>query len=242
MKVYIECRENGYPRSKNSYDAYLGFREMGFEIQFYNTWYDLESAKKEDIVVGFVEVIEQRLRQLGIEIPTLDYPDELQNYLGRRIWRDKINRIAATPELWPVFVKSVENKRFTGAIIRSPKDLIGAGVPGENPEVICSEILDIKAEWRVFVRYGEILDVRPYKGDWRYAFDPNVIEDAVKQYISAPNGYAIDFGRTKDGRTVLIEVNDGYALGDYGLQSLQYAKLLSARWAELTGTEDECRF
>ncbi|MBQ8961536.1 MAG: hypothetical protein IJ071_10060 [Ruminococcus sp.] len=41
---------------------------------------------------------------------------------------------------------------------------------------------------------------------------------------------------------MLIEVNDGYALGCYGLFYIDYAKLLSARWAELTGTEDECAF
>ena len=60
--------------------------------------------------------------------------------------------------------------------------------------------------------------------------------------IGTPNGYGTDFGVTDDGRTLLIEVNDGYALGSYGLYYLDYAKLLSAIWAELTGTEDECDF
>lgn len=53
-------------------------------------------------------------------------------------------------------------------------------------------------------------------------------------FSDAPNGYGIDFGVTDDGRTLLIEVNDGYALGSYGMYYLDYAKLLSARWAELT--------
>ena len=92
------------------------------------------------------------------------------------------------------------------------------------------------------MRYGHILSVRPYKGDWRKHYDYRVIENAVKEFTSAPAGYAIDFGLTDDGRTLLIEVNDGYALGCYGLFYIDYAKLLSARWAELTGTEDECAF
>ncbi len=37
-------------------------------------------------------------------------------------------------------------------------------------------------------------------------------------------------------QSLLIEVNDGYALGSYGLFYPDYAKLLSARWAELIGT------
>ena len=64
----------------------------------------------------------------------------------------------------------------------------------------------------------------------------------IRKYTDAPKGYAIDFGVTADGKTVLIEVNDGYALGSYGLMEIDYAKLLSARWAELTETQDECAF
>ena len=41
---------------------------------------------------------------------------------------------------------------------------------------------------------------------------------------------------------IVNEVNDGYALGCYGLLYINYAKLLSARWAQLTQTEDECAF
>ncbi|MMZ67938.1 hypothetical protein D1872_305770 [compost metagenome] len=64
----------------------------------------------------------------------------------------------------------------------------------------------------------------------------------VSQFQAAPKGYAVDFGLTDKGETLLVEVNDGYSLGHYGLFSLDYAKLLSARWAELTSTIDECDF
>jgi hypothetical protein len=40
----------------------------------------------------------------------------------------------------------------------------------------------------------------------------------------------------------MVEVNDGYALGAYGLMPLAYAKFLAARWAQLAGTEDYCNF
>ena len=92
------------------------------------------------------------------------------------------------------------------------------------------------------MKYGKILDVRRYKGDWRTCVDPKVIEKAVSEFISAPKGYGIDFGVTDKGETLLIEVNEGYSLGSYGLQSIDYAKLLSARWAELQSSVDECDF
>ena len=56
---------------------------------------------------------------------------------------DTINR---HPEFWPVFVKSVEGKKITGKVIRSPQDLIGLGSSYENPDIICSEVVDFVAE------------------------------------------------------------------------------------------------
>jgi len=47
---------------------------------------------------------------------------------------------------------------------------------------------------------------------------------------------------TTAGATLVVEVNDGYALGAYGLMPLAYAKFLSARWAQLSGTPDYADF
>lgn len=242
MKIYIQSYPDRIPHNYNFMNAYQGFREMGFEIVPFHEPEVLFQSRREDIVVGYVETVRSRLRGFGIVPPEMDYPAELTAYLGRRIWKTRMNEVTNYPERWPVFVKPLEDKQFTGVVVRSPKDLIGCGIAGVNQEVYCSEIVDFVAEWRCFVRYGRILSVRPYKGDWRQHYDARVIEQAVSEFTSAPAGYAIDFGLTADGRTLLIEVNDGYSLGCYGLFYLDYAKLLSARWAELTGTEDECAF
>ena len=58
----------------------------------------------------------------------------------------------------------------------------------------------------------------------------------------APAAFSLDVGLTAAGVTVVVEVNDGYALGAYGLMPLAYAKLLSARWAQMSGTTDYCDF
>ena len=137
---------------------------------------------------------------------------------------------------WPLFVKPVEGKRFTGCVVASTKDLVGKGCCGEDFPVICSEVVDFVSEYRCFVRHGEILDVRRYRGDWSKAPSREVVERAIAAYDSAPAGYAADFGVTSDGRTLLVEVNDGYSLGPYGLWPEPYAQLLSARWAQMVGT------
>lgn len=242
MKVYIQATAEYLPHNYNFFNAYQGFKEMGFETVMFHTLEELRTSEKEDVVVGYVGTVRQRLNDFGIVTPEMDYPDELKDFLGRKIWNVKLSQVTNSPEMWPVFVKPVEDKKFTGVVVRSPKDLIGCGTYGENPDAICSEVVNFKAEWRCFVRYGNILDVRPYKGDWRLHYDPSVIENALQSFSTAPKGYAMDFGLTDDGRTLMIEVNDGYALGCYGLLYVNYAKLLSARWAELTNTKDGCAF
>lgn len=242
MKVYIQSHKNHIPHNYNFMNARQGFAEMGFEIIPFSEYSELETSEKNDVVVGYVNTVRQRLYDFGITSPEMDYPRELTKYLGRKVWQTTMLDVSNDPNCWPVFVKPIEDKQFTGIVVQSTKDLIGCGIEGVNQDVYCSKIVDFAAEWRCFVRYGEILSVRPYKGDWRCHFDPSVIENAVNEFVTAPAGYAIDFGLTKDGRTLLIEVNDGYALGCYGLFHIDYAKLLSARWAELTSTEDECAF
>ena len=36
------------------------------------------------------------------------------------------------------------------------------------------------------------------------------------------------------GKTLLVEVNDSYALGHYGLRTIPYARMIEARWEEMT--------
>jgi len=242
MKVFIRKSFDNEIASHNFYAAFDGFKQMGFEIIFFRDINDLSDNKKEDIVVSYVEDVRIALFKHDIITPEIDYPEELENYLGRKIWKSKLSTIANNPENWNVFIKPVEDKKFTGIVVRSTKDLIGCGTYDKDTDILCSEVVNFVAEWRCFVRYGRILDIRRYRGDWRVNFDPKIVEDVVSKFKSAPKGYAIDFGLTDKGQTLLIEVNDGYALGCYGLFNLDYAKLLSARWAELTDTIDECDF
>lgn len=65
---------------------------------------------------------------------------------------------------------------------------------------------------------------------------------AVAAWPGKPRGCALDFGVDDRGRTLLVEANDGFALGAYGLPPLLYARLLSARWSEMTGAKDFCDF
>lgn len=138
-----------------------------------------------------------------------DYPTALKPFMGRSIWTDYIDSINANPKKWGVFVKPVRNKAFTGTVINGPQDLIGCGSCYENYEVLCTEVLDIRREWRGFMLYDELIDLRPYKGDYHYQYDPEVIDRVVAAFCTIPNrpmGCSIDFAViVKDGKKQTIK-------------------------------------
>ena len=96
-----------------------------------------------------------------------------------------------------------------------------------------SEVVDFVSEYRGYVIKHELKGLKHYNGDFRFFPDVKTIEKAVEDYKSGPAGYSIDFGVTSDGRTLLIECNDGWSLGNYGLDHSMYTNLLTSRWLEL---------
>jgi hypothetical protein len=201
MKAYFQQYKLGYSSNISFYTAYEGFLQMGFEMLFVNEGTEIPTDATDYVVMGSVSFMQNALGRLGKHYPKFfDYPNELQKYLGRKIHEATINQLDANPQLWNVFIKPKGfTKMFTGRVVKGPGDLIGCGDQFTNTPIWVSEIVDFVAEWRVFVRYGEILDVRPYKGNWRATFDATVIENAVKEFTTAPAGYALDFGFTKQG-------------------------------------------
>lgn len=142
----------------------------------------------------------------------------------------------------PVFIKPLNEKELPGIVANNTSNLVEYYARGEGYKVLCSNPVKFVSEKRLFIRYGKLLDVRHYRGDPHIQCSANVVTNVVKAYAAnpdAPAGCSIDLGITSDGNTLLVEVNDGYALGYYGMDPTAYALLLAARWAELLGVEDE---
>jgi hypothetical protein len=243
VKLYTEKITRGKASNITVVTGIEAFYYMGFEIIEVEHFDDL-AVSPHNIFFGSIGFVQTALTKLDFKIPEHnDYPDCLSKFYGRKITESTIDKISNNPELWNVFVKPKDKlKKFTGRHIKTTYDLIGCGdIEGDVP-IWVSEPVEFISEWRVFVRYKEILGVKLYKGDWRNQYDYKIIEAAVNSYENAPAGYALDFGLTADGRFLIVEVNEGYAIGNYGLFYIDYAKLISARWAEMTHQEDLCNF
>lgn len=254
MKVLKKCKKNSNSglvigKSETFTKAIYGFSELGCEIIPYELLDDIyDVVTKEDIVVDYIYQCEEIFRKFGYDdVHVDDYPECLKKYLGRKIWYDTIESISSHVEKWSAgwFVKPVKSKVFTGKVIKSIKDLVGCGNCEENYEVICSEAIDIRREWRCFIYYDEIYDIKPYKGDYHYTYDPHVIDQIMKDFRTweeRPAACIIDIGVTSDHKTIVVECNDAYSSGDYGLEDFKYARFISARWAQIFEREDPFDF
>ena len=201
---------------------------------------DLREHPEDAVVVGGVGAIHAVLERADRPLPQVpDLPASLRPFAGRRLWDATLGDVRAivreAPERLPLHVKPHRAKRFKGAVVSAFRDLIpSAGVPDQEP-VLVQEVVSFTSEWRATILRGEVLNVAHYHGDPLRFPAAAPIRAGLAAFDDQPAGFAMDWGVTEDGRTLLVEVNDGYALGNYGLGGLDYCALLIARWHELMG-------
>jgi hypothetical protein len=215
MKAYIKQTTE----SSLFEQARIGFIKMGYECIYYKSI--PKDLTEEDVVVGYIGDIQKAFKNLEIPIPdTIDYPEELESFFARKIKKIEYKDI---PQQYPYFIKPITHKTFTGKVIREFRDLIG--IP-ETELYYTEDILDIQSEYRVYIQDKEILGIKHYKGNPYISPKEKTIKEMISKYTSQPNTYTLDVGVTKDRKTILIEANQGYSVGNYGLSEIQYAKFL----------------
>ena len=101
--------------------------------------------------------------------------------------------------------------------------------------LLVSEPVDFISEYRVFLMRGQPIGMRYYKGNPFTAPSRKIVEAAARAWMSQPAACLLDFGVTSDGRTLLVEANDAFAFGNYGLPEITYARILECRWRDMVG-------
>ncbi len=186
-------------------------------------------------VAGALPSVIASLRQIGAAPPgTFDYPENLREFLHRRVWGADLGWVRRHIESGgePLFIKPCMRKRFTGRVVRDSGDLYGLASFSTSTSLWCSEVVAFVGEHRVFVTEGAVVGLVHYAGDPEKKPSQDLI-DACRERLVPIAGYAVDAGVLDDGTTALVEVNDGFSLGRYGLDSDAYADLLLARWGQL---------
>jgi len=235
-KAYIRFSGN-LPNNQNTYAAADGFNQFGVDIIPFRNIEEIEGFDdigENAIVVGNIGDVWMALKKMGLPRPVeLDYPEHLDWLMGRTVRRATIEEIRRGTER--VFVKPVTQKLFTG-LVWDPDDprsrLVLAPYEYETP-VLVSDVVDFVSEWRCFIKHHALVGVKHYKGDVFQPPSASQLEVAMTLGRGKmPEAYALDLGVTAEGKTLLVEANEGYALGCYGLSSIVYARFLEARWEQ----------
>lgn len=240
--AYILKSAQGLPYSPNGAVAARGFEYLGYEVRYFtrDELPSLPLTSATPVVAGVGTVI-AALDQMGVSVPShLTAPRCLEPFLGRKCWRSTLGDVRLAAQ-FPVFIKPYEDtKRFTGFVARHAADLDsiprgeGEEALRDDYEVLAQEPVNFVSEWRVFVVRGRVVGTTLHSGDPLVFPNSQIIRQTLAAYSMPPDGYSADFGVADDGRTLLVEINEGYSLGSGHLKANAYASLLKARWEQIT--------
>jgi hypothetical protein len=223
--VYI----SRYPLEERGYKV-IPFDEDDMENTLYN-----KDITKDDICIASVEATTKFFELAGVDTPLhIGYPEQLKSYLGRNI---ELTTFGELDNKFPYFVKPSEQvKLFTGDIVSTPNHLeylVQFDNCKPDTKIYKSEIVEFLTEYRVFVSNGKVYGMKHYKGDFMKFIDDSIIDEMIKDFTDCPSAFTLDIGLTNDGRTLLVEVNDMWAIGSYGLDGRDYALLCARRMKEI---------
>ena len=240
--VYIEANDDGEFLSVNCYSSYDGFTLLGDYVQKFHLR-DLSQLPLDasTVVHGNIGTVRTALRRIGVTPPEIiNLPSELESFAGRDLWETTLGEIRKLENL-PVFIKPLrEGKTFTGHVVYTFCDLLETAALADDYAILAQGVLHFGSEWRVFVLKGEVLGIGNYKGNPLIFPDAKRIEAIIAAYENPIVAHSVDVGIDELGETYLIEMNDAYALGHYGLPSVAYASMIKARWDEMCATSTRC--
>lgn len=199
---------------------------LPYTVCAFGKLHTLES--KDFVPVGSVEFVRKYCDINLISLPAnISYPEELRPYLGRNIRKGFFQEALDTE-----FVKPVDTKIFTGNIKQQLCESV------KNDELVwISDPIQLSLEFRYYLIDTKIVGYSRYDDgdDSDIEPDNSLVEQMVADYISQPVAYTIDVG-ISEGKTVLIEVNDAWAIGYYpwGTMTVKnYVDLITRRWQQI---------
>jgi len=222
-------------------------KRLGFEIRIFDgddmentlTCYSLDI--KHDVIIGSVQASIEFFKACGIETPKyLGYPEELnkREYMYREIITSTFSNFYNSAERYPYFIKPKNDvKLFTGEVVTNSNDVINLKEFNEisdETEIYISDVVPgIVSEYRCFVHEEKLVGIQHYLGDFKVYPQIKMVEDMIKDYKSANCAYTLDVGVGESGLTLLIEVNDMWAIGSYGMDAKTYALMCVRRMREI---------
>jgi hypothetical protein len=228
------------PATRNILNLCNGFAELGYTIEiFFASDIDKMEFKAEEPIAACIDTYNKIFKKLNIPGWSREsYPETLKHYFHREIGTCTLAEFfELVRDKQQLFVKPVGPEKLFHGFVYFLDDSPYQGLSNlDNTTLVhWSHPIDIITEYRVYVFENKIQNISRYRGSVDYQPDVKVIRKMIADYDNRPISYGLDVGITDTGKTILIEVNDSLALGNYGLPTAIHARMVEERWAELLG-------
>lgn len=231
--IYIQSNERlPIPHHFDCACAMYGAMDLNQDYRL-TKYMEVESGKFDNLIktslfvgsVEFMKAVFNRVGKTNIRLPENSNRPFDVTTLGVVKSRSKSGE--------KLFIKPFDIKLFTGFVIDQMQYTSISNLPDET-EVMVYEPFNSKilSEWRCYVYYDKVVDMRNYSGD--------IYQTPMKEYLDYiigknkgifPNTYVIDVGILEwQKEHVVIEYNDMWAIGNYGVPNDLYIRMLKERY------------
>lgn len=194
---------------------------------------EVESGKfdnviKKSLFVGSVEFMKSVFNRVGktnVRLPENSNRDYVVQKLG------DVKALAKDGK--KMFIKPFDIKLFTGFVIDNIQYSSINGIPDDTEVMVYEPFTSpILSEWRCYVHYDKVVDIRNYAGDIYTIPMKEYLEYIInKNKGNFPNTYVIDVGILEwQKEHVVIEYNDMWGIGNYGVPNDLYVRMLKERY------------
>lgn len=233
--IYIQSdSDRTRPHHFDCASAMYGAIETGQDYRL-TTYAEIASGRydlflRSNLAVGsveFMKLIFERLDLGDVRVPINS---------NRTHWVGTIGEIKRSAQLGNKhFIKPFDIKLFTGFVIDQMQYSSLNGIPDETPVMVYEPFkYPIESEWRCYILNNRVEYIANYSGDFLVNLNGTYLQKVIADNKSTfPTAYTIDIGVLANGENVVIEFNDMWAIGNYGVPNDLYLRMLKERYFEI---------
>jgi len=248
MLVYVQMHGNTF-QFDGAYAAYEGAEHNGIKVDDIIQFRDIMEvpARPGIMVVASIEDTRTFFKRIGMESWEYDAMDAFDLLRGSGLIKRKYQESTLEEFMkfgkTPKFIKPrYVTKGFPSGVVSNIGNLPVMLSDYKGPkdiDILEVEVVDMVSEYRVFVRRRKnnpIVGMRHYQGDPFLVPSKNYITEVInylRRYTDLASAYTLDVAVMADGTTQVVEMNDGWSVGSYGLDGETYFGFLLDRWLQL---------
>lgn len=247
--IYIQSNnERTLPYHFDSACALYGALDSALDYRL-TTYEEVQSGKfdnliKSNLFVGSVEFMREVFKRIGKTDVRLPLNSDRESQIcTMQVVRERVSK---GEEL---FIKPIEIKLFTGLVVNNSFVYAALKDLSDDLKVLVYKPFPSKilSEWRLYIHNHKIVDARNYSGDFKVRPDYATCEEKVKvnkvqSFMHTdkafPCAYTMDIAILDTPSltgvdNVVVEFNDMWAIGNYGIENSLYLRMLKDRYFEI---------